>query len=91
MGKLQWTCQNYKGLYKTTVSNYIPIKWTTQKNAHILRECNLQTNPGRNKNMNRPITRTEIETVIKNLQHSLKKKKKKNCNKQKSRARWLHR
>ena len=27
--------------------------------------------------MNRPITRTEIETVIKNLQHSLKKKKKK--------------
>ena len=39
-------------------------------------------------NMNRPITSTEIETVIKNLSTTTTKK---SSNKQKSRTRWLHR
>ena len=27
--KLQWTAQKYKGSYETTISSYVPIKWTT--------------------------------------------------------------
>ena len=31
MERSQQTTQKYKGSYETTISNYMPIKWTTWK------------------------------------------------------------
>ena len=43
----------------------MPIKWTTWKKDKSLERYNLpRLNQGRIENMNRPITSTEIETVI---------------------------
>ena len=44
------------------------IKWTTGRNGQILRKAHLlRLNQEEIENINRPITSTEIETVIKNL------------------------
>ena len=49
-------------------SNYVPIKWTTWKKWTIFRKVKLsKTDPGRIENLNKCITSTEIETVIRNL------------------------
>ena len=46
----------------------MPIKWTTGRNRPILKKHNLlRLNQEEIENINRPITSTEIETVIKNL------------------------
>ena len=46
----------------------MPIKWTIWKNGKILRKVQLsKLNQEEIENLNRPITSTEIETVIKNL------------------------
>ena len=46
----------------------MPIKWTTGRNRPILKKHNLlRLNQEEIENINRPITNTEIETVIKNL------------------------
>ena len=46
----------------------MPIKRTMWKKWTNFRKVQLsKTEPGRNKNLNRPITSTEIETVIRNL------------------------
>ena len=46
----------------------MPIKWTTWRNAQILRKAHLlRRNQEEIENINRPITSTEIETVIKTL------------------------
>ena len=62
MEKSQQTTQKYKGSQETTISNYMPIKWTTWKkwtNSFFPK-----LNQKEIKNLNRPITSTEIETVI---------------------------
>ena len=57
----------------------MPIKWTTW-NGQILRKAQpSETEPGEIENINRQITSTETETVIKS------------SNKQKPRTRWLNR
>ena len=46
----------------------MPIKWTIWKNGKILRKVQLsKLNQEEIENLNRPITRTEFETVIRNL------------------------
>ena len=46
----------------------MPIKRTMWKKWTNFRKVQLsKTEPGRNRNLNRPITSTEIETVIRNL------------------------
>ena len=64
----------YKQLYANKMDNL-------EEMDNFLEMHNLlRLNQEEIENMNRPITSTEIETVIKNLQ-----------NKQKRRTRWLHR
>ena len=47
----------------------MPIKWTTWKKWTILRKAQPpRLNQEETENINRPITSTEIETAIKNLQ-----------------------
>ena len=66
--RLQLTPQQYKRLPETTMDNCMTIKWTTWKKQTILRKYSLpRLNQEEIENMNRPITSTEIETVIKNL------------------------
>ena len=67
--KLQQTTKKYKGSSETTMSNHMPIKWTTWKKwTKFLEKYNLpKLNQKEIENLNRPITSTEIETVIKNL------------------------
>ena len=63
--KLRWTPQKYKGSEETTASNYMPIKWTTQKkwtNSQKLQSP--KTKQEKIENTNIPITSTEMETVI---------------------------
>ena len=38
MERSQQTTQKYKGPQETTISNYMPIKWTTWKKWPILRK-----------------------------------------------------
>ena len=66
---LQLTTQKYKESEETTMSNCMPIKWTTQKKMdRFLQRYNLQRlNLEEIENMNRQITSTEIENVIKKL------------------------
>ena len=46
---LQWTLQKHKGSQETATSNYMTIKWTTQKIWTILRKVQSPKNePGRN-------------------------------------------
>ena len=48
--------------------NSMPIKWTPGRHGQILRKVQpSKIEPGRKENMNRPIIRNEVETVIKNL------------------------
>ena len=51
------------------MSNYIPVKWTTWKKMDkLLEKCNLpKLNQEETEKFNRPITGTEIKTVIKIL------------------------
>ena len=47
------------------MSNSMPTKWTTWKNGHIHRKVQIpKENQEEIEIMNRPITNTEIETVI---------------------------
>ena len=67
MEKLQLTPQKYKGPLETATSNYMPIKWTTQKKwtKRFLKRYNLpRLKQEEIENMSRPITSTEIEYVI---------------------------
>ena len=52
-----------------TISNYMPIKWTTGKKWDKLLEKYKfpKLNQEKIENLNRPITSAEIETVIRNL------------------------
>ena len=46
----------------------MPINGQHGRNGQILRKVQLsKTEPGKNRNLHRPITSTEIETVIRNL------------------------
>ena len=50
------------------MKNYMPTIWTTGRNVQIPRHPHTtKTQKGRNRNLNRPITNDEIESVIKNL------------------------
>ena len=47
--------QKYKGLYKTIMNNYMPIKWKPGRNRQILRKVqSSKTEPGRNRNYEQP-------------------------------------
>ena len=66
--------EHYKQLYANKMDNLVEIDKLLEKhNVPRLNQEEIE-------NINRPITSTEIETVIKNLP-----------TKQKSRTRWLHR
>ena len=68
MKRSQQTTQKYKGSQETTISNYMPIKWTIWKKWTFLEKYNIpKLNQEEIENLNRPITSTEIETVIRNL------------------------
>ena len=45
----QWTTQKYKGSKETTISNYIPIKWTMWKKWTLRKVQLSKTEPGRNR------------------------------------------
>ena len=50
MEKSQQTTQKYKGSQETTISNYMPVKWTTWKKwTNSQKSTTLQTEPGRNR------------------------------------------
>ena len=50
MERSQQTTKKYKGSLETTISNYMPIKWTTWKKWTILRKVQFsKTEPGRNR------------------------------------------
>ena len=51
---------------ETTMSNCMPIKWTTQKKWTEVQLT--KTEPGRTENMNRQITSAEIENMIRKFQ-----------------------
>ena len=72
MERSQQTTQKYKGSSETTVSNYMPIKWTMWKKwTNSLKKYSFsKLNQEEIENLNRPITSTEIETVIRNLQQT---------------------
>ena len=65
MEKSQQTMQKQE----TTTSNYMPIKWKTWKKIdELLEKYNLlKLTQEEIENLNRPITSTKIETVIRNL------------------------
>ena len=66
--------EHYKQLYANKMDNLVEMDKLLEKhNVPRLNQEEIE-------NINRPITSTEIETVIKNLP-----------TKQKSRTRWLHR
>ena len=66
--KSQQATQKYKGSQETNISNYMPIKWTTQKKwTNSQKSTTPKLNQEEIENFNRPITSTEIETVIRNL------------------------
>jgi len=71
MGKetLQWISQKFKGSYKATMNNSMPINWITwKKQKKILQIYGLpRLNQEEIENLNRSITSKEIESVIKNL------------------------
>ena len=66
--KSQQMTQKYKELSKTTISNYMPIKWTNLEEMNeFLEQYNFpKLNQEEIENLNRPITSREIETVIRN-------------------------
>ena len=50
MERSQQTTQKYKGSQETTISNYMPIKWTTWKKwTNSQKSTTFQTGPGRNR------------------------------------------
>ena len=49
MEKSQQTTQKYKGSKETTISNYMPIKWTTWKKWINSQVQSFKTEPGRNR------------------------------------------
>ena len=50
MDKSQQTTQKYKGSLETTISNYMPIKWTRWKKWTNSQKVQLsKTEPGRNR------------------------------------------
>ena len=62
MEKSQQITQKYKGSEETTISNQMPIKWTTWKNGWILRNYNLpKLKQQEIENLNRPITSMELK------------------------------
>ena len=69
MERSQQTTQKYKGSSETTVSNYMPIKWTMWKKwTNSLKKYNFsKLKQEEIENLNRPITNTEIKTVTTNL------------------------
>ena len=68
MEKSPQTTQKYKGSQETTNSNYLPVKWTTWKKwTNSQKSTTFQNSQEEIENLNRPITSTEIETVIRNL------------------------
>ena len=70
MERSQQTTQKYKGSQETTINNYMPIKWTTikwKKWTNSQKSTTFQNSTKEIENLNRPITSTEIETVIRNL------------------------
>ena len=68
MERSQQTTQKYKGSQETTISNYMPIKWTTWKKLTNSQKNKLsKLNQKEIENLNRSITSTEIETVIRNI------------------------
>ena len=69
MEKSQQMTQKYKELSKTTISNYMPIKWTNLEEMNeFLEQYNFpKLNQEEIENLHRPFTSTEIETVIRNL------------------------
>ena len=81
MEKTQQTTQKYKGSQETAVTNYANKMDNLEEMDKFLQKYNLpKLNQEEIENLNRPITSTEIETIIK-----------KSTNKQKPRTRWLHR
>ena len=80
MEKSQQRTQKYKGSLETTISNYMPIKWTLRRNK-FLEKYNIPK-----------LNQKEIE----NFNRQYHKHRNQNCNqkssnKQKLRTRWLHR
>ena len=61
--------QKYKSLHETTVNNYTPINWITQKKMGKCMET--YNPPGLNQeeieNLNTPITCKEVKSVIQNI------------------------
>ena len=81
MEKTQQTTQKYKGSQETAVTNYANKMENLEEMDRFLEKYNFpKLNQEEIENLNRPITSTEIETIIK-----------KSTNKQKPRTRWLHR
>ena len=69
--KYQLTLQKYKASCEITTSNYMSIKWTTWKKWTNLGKHNLpRLNKEEIENINRPITSTEIKTVLKIFQQT---------------------
>ena len=68
MKKREIKTEKYKGSLQTTRSNYMPIKWTTQKKlTNSWKGTTFQNNQEELENISKPITSNEIDTVIKNL------------------------
>ena len=61
------TLQKYKGSWEITTSNYIANKMDNLEEMDKFLEKHNFWHWTRKKHINRPITSTEIETVIKNL------------------------
>ena len=61
--KIEKYNRQHRNTKETTVSNYMPIKWTTWKK--FLKSNLLKPNQEEIQNHDRPITSTEIETVVK--------------------------
>ena len=80
--RLQQTMQKYKGLLETIMNNYMAINIDNlEEMDRFLEKFNLpRPNQEEIEIMNNPITRAEMEAVIKNLPK-----------KQKPRTIWLHR
>ena len=69
MEKSQQTTQKYKEIIRDYYKHLFDNKWTTWKKwDEFLEKCNLpKLNQEEIEDLNRPITSTEIETVIRNL------------------------
>ena len=67
--RLQQTTQKYNGSLESTMSNYMLIKWDNlEEMDRFLDTFKLpRLNQEETEIMKKPITNTEIETVIKNL------------------------